>query len=159
MLELILIRHAHAGPHIEPDFERNLSERGKAEAIKSAQVMKYSNHLPGHWIISSAQRTRETATILTDTLPELAAKMDFHLELYEAPMENYLPFIENAAMKTVYLVGHNPTISRMASHFSNQFIVMETGDIVHLRWENLDNWEEINFFSAEIVYHYIPKFN
>ena len=159
MLELILIRHAHAGPHIEPDFERNLSERGKAEALKSAQVMKYSHHNPGNWIISSANRTRETATIITDVLPELAAKMEFHLELYEAPLENYLHFLEKAEMKTVYLVGHNPTISRMASHFSNQYIGMETGDIVHLRWENLDNWEEINFFSAEIVYHYIPKFN
>ena len=42
-MELVLIRHAHAGPHVHPDFERNLSERGELEAKNASQIIKYSN--------------------------------------------------------------------------------------------------------------------
>ena len=74
MLNLVLIRHAHAGPHIEPDIERQLSQRGELEAQKAAQVIKYSSHLPGTWLVSSTARTQQTADTVSYTHLTLPTK-------------------------------------------------------------------------------------
>ena len=39
MIELILIRHAHAGPYTSPDEARHLSERGISEARNLAKIL------------------------------------------------------------------------------------------------------------------------
>jgi phosphohistidine phosphatase len=154
MLNLILIRHAHAGPHTEPDMERSLSERGIAEAKNSAKVLKYSNHLPGTWLISSANRTKETSEYLLDVNQGLKNHINIDKFLYGASGKEYLNLIEQQMEQTIYVVGHNPSISFVANYLLNKLIDMGTADIVHLQWTWTDNWKEISKGTADLIYHF-----
>lgn len=157
MLDLILIRHAHAGPHIAPDFTRNLSERGEIEASQSAQVLKYSNHQPGIWLVSTATRTQQTAEILISINQQLVLDRKNDQKWYEASGADCLTYIQLENCTTIYLIGHNPSISFLASYFSNEYIFMETANVVHLQWETLDSWKEISKASATKMYHFHGK--
>ncbi len=157
MLNLILIRHAHAGPHVEPDFNRHLSQRGEIEASQTAQVLKYSGHEPGIWLISSATRTQETAEILLTVNKNLLLERKNEVKWYEAGGNDYLKYLELETYTTIYLIGHNPSISFLASYLSNENCFMETGSIVHLHWKTLDHWTEVSKASAEINYYFNGK--
>ena len=157
MVELILIRHANAGAYIEPDFDRQLSEKGKLEAQQTAQVVKYSGHQPGTWLCSSAKRTLETTKIIQNYNPELFTAMIQDENWYHSTGKQYVENIYQQKDPIIYLVAHNPSISYLASYFTNQNIQMETAEVIHLRWEYADNWTETSKNSAEIIYQYNPK--
>jgi phosphohistidine phosphatase len=157
MLNLVLIRHAHAGPYTEPDFERNLSLKGQTEANQTAQVLKYSQHSPGIWLVSSAKRTQQTADILANYNPTLLLERKNNLIWYEASGIEYVKYLNLETCTTIYLIGHNPSISYMASYFSNEDIFMDTGNIVHLQWKTLDSWNEVSKASATKMYHFNGK--
>ncbi len=157
MLNLLLIRHAHAGPAIEPDFERNLSPRGELEAHQSAQVLRFSKHQPGTWLVSTAKRTQETANILATSNPNLVLERKNEAKWYEAAGKDCITYLELENCATIYLIAHNPSISYLASYFSNEQIFMETANIVHLQWETLDSWKEISQASATKMYHFHGK--
>lgn len=157
MLNLILIRHAHAGPHVEPDFNRNLSQRGEAEALQAALVLSYSNHQPGIWLVSTAIRTQETATILASSNAHLILERKDEDKWYEATGKDCIQYLQLETCTTIYLIGHNPSISFLASYFLNEQVFMETANIVHLQWETLDSWKEISKASATKMYHFHGK--
>ncbi len=157
MLDLILIRHAHAGTYTEPDFDRSLSTRGEIEAQQAAQVIKYSNLNQGTWLISSAKRTQETADFIQSQNESLILNRKNEAKWYEAGGHDYYQFIQLETCTTIYLIGHNPSISYLASYLSNEDIFMETGNIIHLQWKTLDQWSEISTASAEINYHFHGK--
>ncbi|MHA8065527.1 SixA phosphatase family protein [Aquirufa sp. ROCK2-A2] len=157
MVELILIRHANAGLYTEPDFDRSLSEKGKLEANQSAQILKYSNHQKGIWLCSSAKRTLETAQIIREKNPTICGELQIDEYWYKEGGKKYLEKIYEQKDPTLFLVGHNPSISFLASHFTNQAIQMQTAEIIHLQWEYADNWMETSANSAEIIYQYHPN--
>ncbi len=142
MIELFLIRHAHAGPYTCPDEARHLSERGLDEAKELAgQLNEYT--LPhGIWYVSDAIRTLETYQILTNQAAEIS---NFW---YHASGPEYVEKIKSSSSTCVYLVAHNPSISYVASYLSGEQIQMETSDCVHLQWPSLDSWEEVTQGSA-----------
>jgi phosphohistidine phosphatase len=157
MVELILIRHANAGAYLEPDIERHLSEIGKLEAQQTAQVLKYSGHVAGTWLCSTANRTFETVKIIQDIVPELFNSLILEENWYRTTGKQYLEKIEQQKEPTLFLVAHNPSISYVASYFTNQNIHMETAEVIHLRWNFADNWKETSANSAEIIYQFNPK--
>lgn len=156
-MELVLVRHAHAGPHVEPDFDRNLSERGLLEAKNAAQIIKYSNHVPGLWLVSAAHRTKETAEILLEANVALQKDIRFEFNLYEASGKEYFNLLCQQTEPSIYLVGHNPSISYLASYLTNQMIEMGTADIVHLKWDWATNWQEVSGGTASLIYHFHGK--
>ena len=144
MIELILIRHAHAGPYTSPDEARRLSERGIKEA-KNLAVNLQDYPLPdGTWYVSDAIRTLETYRFLTDQQAEVS---NFW---YHASGPTYLEKIVQSSTSCVYLVAHNPSISYVASYLSGEDIQMDTANFVHLQWPMLDSWGEITKGSATI---------
>jgi len=157
MVELILIRHADAGAYIEPDFDRQLSEKGKLEAIQSAQVIQYSEHKQGTWLCSSARRTLETANMIRDKNPKISGELILNEFWYREGGKNYLEEIYRQKDSTLFLVAHNPSISFLASHFTNQDIQMQTAAVIHLRWDYADAWSETSANSAEIIYQFHPQ--
>jgi phosphohistidine phosphatase len=137
MIELILIRHAHAGPYTSPDEARHLSERGISEARNLAKILADYPLLDGIWYVSDAIRTLETYQILTDKPAEVSN------DWYHASGPAYLEKIVQSVATCVYLVAHNPSISYVASYLSGEEIQMETANFVHLQWPTLDAWEEV----------------
>ena len=142
MIELILIRHAHAGPYTSPDEARHLSERGISEARNLAKILANYPLPEGIWYVSDAIRTLETYQILTDKPAEVSN------DWYHASGPAYLEKIVQSVATCVYLVAHNPSISYVASYLSGEEIQMETANFVHLQWPTLDAWEEVTKGSA-----------
>jgi phosphohistidine phosphatase len=144
MIDLILIRHAHAGPYTRPDEARHLSERGISEARNLAKKLADYLFPEGIWYVSDAIRTLETYQILTDKPAEVS---NFW---YHASGPAYLEKIVQSAASCVYLVAHNPSISYVASYLSGEDIQMDTANFVHLQWPTLDAWEEVTQGSATV---------
>lgn len=142
MIELILIRHAHAGPYTSPDEARKLSSQGIEEARELAQRLKNAGMPHGIWLVSDATRTRETFEVLSDE------KGVFSAFWYHATGPDYVKKITEQESLVIYLVAHNPSISYVASYFLGETRNMETANCVHLQWPNLDAWAEVTQGSA-----------
>jgi phosphohistidine phosphatase len=144
MIELILIRHAHAGPHTSPDEARHLSERGIDEAKHLADKLKEYPLPDGIWYVSDAIRTLETYQILSDQQAEVS---NFW---YHATGPEYLKKIQKSQASVIYLVAHNPSISYLSTYLSGEQIQMDTANFVHLQWPTLDAWDEVTQGSASV---------
>ena len=145
MIELILIRHAHAGPYTSPDEARHLSARGIEEAQELAAKLATYTLPAGLWYVSDAIRTLETYRILTTQAAEIA---NFW---YHATGAAYIEKIKSSPNDCVYLVAHNPSISYVASYLSGEQIQMDTANFVHLQWPTLDAWDEVTQGSATVL--------
>lgn len=112
-MNLILWRHAEA-EDAEPDLERPLTGRGRKQARRMADWLR--TQLPERFVVvaSPAQRTRQTADAL-----ECAYRVDRRLAP-DTDVADCLAAIEwpegpRDAAGTVVLVGHQPTLGRLAS--------------------------------------------
>ena len=142
MIELILIRHAHAGPYTSPDKARKLSSQGIQEANELAQKLTARSMPNGIWLVSDAVRTRQTHQVLS---VEKGVFSDFW---YHATGPEYIRELAKQNNSVVYLIAHNPSISYVASYFLGETRYMETANCVHLQWPKLDSWEEVTQGSA-----------
>lgn len=112
MRHLLLARHAHAeAPDGAEDFDRKLSERGRAEASAMA-AWAVANAKPDRVVASAAVRTLETARAHG---PDVEASE----RLYVAELEDYLDVIEETdeSISAVLIVGHQPTVGGVAEEF------------------------------------------
>lgn len=112
-MNLILWRHAEA-EDAEPDLERRLTARGRKQATRMAAWL--NAQLPERFVViaSPAQRTRQTADAL-----ECEYRVDRRLAP-DTDVAHYLAAIEwpegpKDAAGTVVVVGHQPTLGRLAS--------------------------------------------
>lgn len=112
-MNLILWRHAEA-EDAEPDLARRLTGRGRKHADRMAQWLR--ERLPERFevVVSPAQRTLQTADALGCEYrvdPRLAPDVDVTDIL--AAIE--WPTGTEASGGTVIVVGHQPTLGRLAS--------------------------------------------
>ncbi len=113
LMDIILWRHADAAPvknDSEPDTQRRLTGKGRKQAAAMAAWL--DRHLPdGVKVFSSpATRAQETAEALGRkivTVPELILGADAAQVLHIAGWPH--------ARHTVLIVGHQPTLGRVAS--------------------------------------------
>jgi phosphohistidine phosphatase len=116
MLRLLLLRHAKAIPYVgRDDYERTLTERGRADAgLVAAYIAKQAPE-PDLMIHSGAARTRETADIVARKLSpglEVAVEPD----IYDADRASLLRLLRGLPedSPTVVVVGHNPGMAEVA---------------------------------------------
>jgi len=113
---LYLLRHAQAG-WAEPggrDFDRRLTEEGKAEAAFIGKSASKKHYRPELILSSAAIRCRETTGILLQSFEEpiAASYLD---EMYNAQAKTYLDLaLGQADVSSLMLVGHNPTMEAVA---------------------------------------------
>jgi phosphohistidine phosphatase len=120
---LVLLRHAKAeqAPGL-PDEDRPLTGRGHADSAAAGAWLARHGYLPGLVLCSPARRTRQTwhgvAVALADAAGDIEAP-DVHLErdIYAGSPESLLALVQGAdqAVRTILLVGHNPTISYLSA--------------------------------------------
>jgi phosphohistidine phosphatase len=112
MRTLVLLRHAETEPHRTDDFSRRLTERGRADAEQVRRWLGGQGLAPDRVVVSPAARARETW--------ELASVGDAEAELddrvYEATSEQLREVVAETDpdVQTLVLVGHNPSIERLA---------------------------------------------
>ena len=149
MLQLILIRHADAGPYTLPDEARPVSEKGLGELGLLREFLLQKNTPKGLWLVSGAVRTKETAEYLLEKIDSTQVLTD--IAWYHASGLGYVEKIIGHHEPVIYLVAHNPSISFVASHFLGESIHMDTASSVHLCWPNADTWNEVIAGSASLM--------
>lgn len=134
MARLVLIRHAKAEPPApgQPDVDRTLSDRGRADATVAADRLGMLElELPIAVLVSPAERTQQTYALMRAGLPA-HDRWDVD-ELYEAAVSTVVdavddrlrPADDELAAATIVVIGHNPTMRDLVAHLTG-------ADIPHL---------------------------
>ncbi|MFN7103327.1 MAG: SixA phosphatase family protein [Pseudorhizobium sp.] len=113
---LLLLRHAKsAWPDGVLDRDRPLAERGQKAAPAMAGYMVQEDLLPDLALVSDAQRTRETWSLVKSRMSGRAETRVLP-ELYDASADRMLEVLRRteATAKTVLVLGHNPGLQDLA---------------------------------------------
>lgn len=119
MRTLILFRHAKAvRAHEAPDDKsRALTGRGRREAVLAGAAMEQAGLKPTLALVSTAQRTRETAE---HGLVHFELETRFEEALYHAAPEGIWDAFVSSDASSVAIVGHNPGLGELASMLVQQ---------------------------------------
>ena len=126
MRRLLLLRHAKAerSQPGERDHDRVLTARGRADAHKLGAYLARHAIVPDRAVISTAARTRETWTQLSQAFTA-PPPVSFDERIYDATPEAILQAINEISPEpgTLIVIGHNPGMHELAS------MLVATGDI------------------------------
>ena len=115
-MRLYLIRHGKAerGSHSGRDDDRELAPRGHRQAEWLGAVLRKDDSPPDRIIASPAARAARTAGLIAETLG-LGVESNDAIGLRTTP-SGVLALIQGSSDgKALALVGHNPTLSDLAS--------------------------------------------
>lgn len=159
MKKLVIIRHAKSDWNVgEIDFERPLNKRGKKEAPIVGSILKEEGYFPDLIVSSSAKRTTETAILISNEVNYPIDNIQYEDSIYEAPIEALIKVVWMLPNEfdTVYLVGHNPGVSALASYFTNEWLDFKTANAAVLEAE-IDDWGAWVKDTAMLVQFITPK--
>lgn len=131
-LTMILLRHGKAEREGESDHGRELADRGREQSLSVGKNLKKIYGHIDRAIVSDATRTRQTVA-------EVLTQVPIHAVLFEPRLyfiNNHSEFLEAVSPKiiaddkTLLIVGHNPTISQIASFYTEHDIDLGTGEYV-----------------------------
>lgn len=120
MRRLILFRHAEAVHSARyRDHERPLTEAGCKDAARAGRRLAEAALPIDLVLVSDSLRTRETWDHARAALEEAPAAR-FERKLYEAERRDLMEMVREQpdSVKTLILVGHNPSLADFATHFA-----------------------------------------
>lgn len=122
MKRLFLIRHAKSSwgePDLD-DFERPLNKRGKRNGPEMAERLAHLPVAPGLIVASPAKRAKKTAIYMAKGTGYPVASIVYDEGLYLGSMSYHIDVLEKSFKKadTVFLVGHNYTITELAEYLT-----------------------------------------
>lgn len=118
------MRHAQAEQHASSDHARSLSERGRRDARAAGALLAERGDVPALVLVSTAQRARDTWEALRGGLQTGTADGPdpwFDRALYDSGPRAVVELLGavEASVRSVLVVGHNPTISVVAAALSD----------------------------------------
>ena len=118
-MNIYLLRHAESpmNPLID-DHSRPLSDTGKEDASTLAKYICDNKIFFDHTLCSTSDRTRETLKIIKDRSTDSFQDINYLDELYNASQNKILEVINRYTNQSILVVGHNPGISKLISHFA-----------------------------------------
>ncbi len=148
MFELLLMRHAKSdwSSHT-PDIDRPLNGRGRDDAIRMGAYLNQQGIAPDTMVVSVAERTRETARLLLNSLRLDDKNIIFDSQLYLADRETLSDVIELYASddQCLLILAHNPGMDYLVSYLASiapplsaNGKLMTTCALAHFRLESLD---------------------
>jgi phosphohistidine phosphatase len=160
MKTIYLVRHAKSfwGDQSTPDFDRPLNKRGKRDAPFMGEILNDKKVKPDLIISSPAKRAKKTAIAIANEISYPEKKIVFKEELYEATINTILKILQKLDERhnTIMIFGHNPGLTLLNNHISNQYIDnIPTCGIVALTLNK--NWNELNKNTCEFLYFEYPK--
>jgi phosphohistidine phosphatase len=157
MLTLHLIRHAktHQSSQSGRDFDRELMEKGIAQANLLGSYMQLHHIEPGDILCSAACRTRQTHAIVCRHISE-KCPVEIKEELYHASKERLLEELAKQTARTVTIIGHNEGISNFASHLSDERLDMKTCELITLSFA-FNDWNLVSGGTGIISLRYRPE--
>ncbi len=139
MKRLFLIRHAKSSwdkPELS-DFDRPLNKRGKRNGPEMASRLEKLGVVPDLIISSPAKRARKTAAYMAKGTGYSKKAIHYIESLYMGSMDSYIRVLQEAFKEadTVFLVGHNYTITDLAEFLSGgSFANVPTCGVVALEY-------------------------
>ncbi|MCU1536184.1 MAG: putative phosphohistidine phosphatase, SixA [Humibacillus sp.] len=121
---LVLMRHGKAEEGFDkPDHDRELAPRGRADAAAAGRWLRDEGLVPDLVLCSSATRTRQTWEQVSAGGAECDA-VEFSRTLYLAGADAVLETVRgdagaSEAVRTVLVIGHNPTTAELTSVLSD----------------------------------------
>jgi len=158
---LILVRHASAEENNFKikDFDRQLIDKGLAEATIMGSWIAGKKINPDRFITSSAPRAYKTAEVIASQLDFDISAIESTRNLYDGGPNAYLKQVVSTPETSQLLVlfGHNPDISYFGEYLSDAHIgSMKKCSIVILEFED-QKWEEISAGTGQFVSYITPK--
>lgn len=159
MKTLLLLRHAKSswGDPSLADFNRPLNERGLRAVPRVGCELARRGVTPDKVLASPAQRTRETAELVSKAA-RLDAKIVFDQRIYAASLARLLEVLRDAtdADETILLVGHNPGLEELLAHLTGGVLPMPTAALAKLDLD-VDSWRRIDAANAHLDWFVKPR--
>jgi phosphohistidine phosphatase len=156
-MKIHLLRHAKTEQLSTSgkDFDRKLKERGVLQSKEMAQFLSSNEiHDLETWC-STARRTRQTLTYLTDTLKP--SKLEFMDDLYLCEQETFLKKLWDLNRENdLFIIGHNDGLSDLASYFADEMIHLSTCEYICFSF-SADSWAELSRGTGIIVNRFRPQ--
>lgn len=160
MKKIYLIRHGKAEDgYDKTDFERELIAKGEKKTKKIAQFLADQKITVDLMLVSMAQRTRQTAEILAETMSVSKKKIQEEKALYLASTNGILEVIYGVDDQIDHLmvVGHNPGISSLATYLSNEDIDwLPTSAVVAIKLDT-NQWNKIPVAKGTLDFYMKPS--
>ena len=118
----MLMRHAKSDWHSHTaDIDRPLNERGSQDALRMGEYLDQMNLVPDRMIVSSAQRTRQTADLLLHDRSLAEEAIVFDKALYLADTGTLRETIELYASdhQRLLILAHNPGMDYLVSYLAS----------------------------------------
>jgi phosphohistidine phosphatase len=162
MKYLYLIRHAKSS-HEEPgitDFERTLTEKGKADALMMGENLHKKDCRIEALLCSPAKRTKKTSLLFAEGLKMPKDAIQYEEDLYLASAETIEKVILHYMGKAsnLALVGHNPGITDFVNSLCKDVHIdnMPTGSVFAIRTE-IQEWNQFSTAAKEFLFFLQPK--
>ena len=161
MKNLLLIRHAKSSwdePNLH-DSERPLNKRGLADAPVMGKRLQGRGISADLFLTSPANRARQTAQIIAQETGYPAEAIKIQDEIYLEGVESLFKLITNQqpTCNTLFLCGHNPDMSMLASLLVPGFLSsIPTCGIVHISF-NISSWKLIKPAGGKLLFFDSPK--
>jgi phosphohistidine phosphatase len=159
--QLYLVRHAEAlakSAH-QPDKERQLTTAGVQQVLQAGTYLQRENLALDAIFSSTAERAKQTASIVADIIKLDTQRVFFEDDLYDASARTFFSFIGKLdnGYNHVMCVGHNPTISYVAEYLSKAEIGdMATAGIAIISF-NISSWTEVGQGNGELLRYLTPR--
>lgn len=150
MKQLFLLRHGEASFSQGSDFQRQLTKKGRENLIRLGKSLDQKHMYVDLMYCSSAERTMQTADLIRKTIP--IKESIFTKDIYHGDLGDIISLLEktSSSVNTCLLIGHNPVISLLLSHLSDEnYLGLQPGMMAILDLEIAD-WKMIGFGTGTL---------
>lgn len=161
MKTLYVIRHAKsswADPDLI-DLERPLNKRGLRDAPFMAKLLNGKGVHIDKLISSPAKRAHETAIHFAKQWKIPADQILLDRQIYEGTPARLLEKVQelNNDWETVFLFGHNPTLTSFINLFAGDYLAnLPTCGVAHLE-ADVDDWRKVDSSNTRLVELHYPR--
>ncbi len=157
MKTVFLLRHGEAqDDDYDSDYHRKLTERGKLRTSILADHLKTKKNNFDLIISSGAPRAKASAEIFASHYEYDDDRLIINDLIYNDPTDSdliQLLWNTDENIKSLLIVGHNPSISSFAEHLTGLTrINMKKTSIIKLQFDN-DSWESITPGSGKALFY------
>jgi phosphohistidine phosphatase len=164
---IYLARHAKSSWNsgAATDFDRPLSNRGVADAVRMGDELNRLGWKPEKVISSPAIRAKQTCHTLCEKLDFPINRIVWNQDIYAAYVITLLHILSALpeSTKSVMIIGHNPAMEDLLLHFcddANSYQqkngkLLTTGNVVKI--STLSDWKDLTLCEAKLEKILRPK--
>ena len=161
MKRVVIVRHAKSVPYgYDDDFNRDLKDRGKNDAMLVSEELKRKGIVPDTMISSPAKRAIKTARIFAENLGFNRKDILEVEDIYDGQTTSeFLEMIQQLPeeAESVFFFGHNPGfhyfVNNLLAHFDGD---MPTCSTVGIDF-NVDSWKKVEARTGQKAFQLVPR--